>query len=81
MPEQQLYRPQIRPMIEQMSGESVPQGMRRQRFADTRLQGIAFDQIPESLPGHGLAPLRYEQIGTGTVSQPEGTRELHILAQ
>src|SRR5258708_22651396 len=52
MAQQHLHHPQVSPVIEQMGGEGVTQGMGRNSFADTRPFGVAPDQMPECLPRH-----------------------------
>src|ERR1700693_60712 len=45
-----------------MGGEGVSQRVRRELPADARLAGVAFDDVPEGLPGHAIAAAGREQI-------------------
>ena len=49
---QELDHAQVGAMVEQMGGEGVAQGVRRQRRVDARVQGVALEQGPEHLPRH-----------------------------
>src|SRR3569833_1359478 len=60
--QQHLYDAQVRAVIEQMRGERVPQGMRRELFGYTGLTGVALDDVPEGLARHPITPPRREQI-------------------
>ncbi len=52
MAEQQLHHTQVSAVVEQMGGESVAQGVGRQRYVDTGLARIGLDAHPEHLPRH-----------------------------
>lgn len=60
MPQQHLHRTQIRAVIEQMRGESVAQGVRRELLRDTRLQRVFAYQQPKRHAAHGGAPIAEE---------------------
>jgi len=55
VPEQHLHHTQVRAVIEQVGREGVAQCVGREIMADTRLAGVAFDDVPESLAGHAIA--------------------------
>ena len=42
MAEQQLHHAKVRPVVEQVGGESVPQRVRRDLTANARCGGVAF---------------------------------------
>ena len=48
VPEQHLYDTQIGPMIQQMRGKGMAQGMWRQLAAETGVLGVAANDVPES---------------------------------
>ena len=57
--EEQLHHPQVGPVVEQVGGEGVAQDVGRQPGrVDAGGQGMALDQGPEHLAGHGAAPGR-----------------------
>src|SRR3569832_1440410 len=60
--QQHLYDAQVRAVIEQMRGERVPQGMRRELLGNTGFTGVALDEVPEGLARHPIAPPRREQV-------------------
>jgi len=58
---QHLHHPQIGAVVEQMGGEGVAQGVRREVFADARLQGVTLDELPERLARHAVAAASGEE--------------------
>src|SRR5258708_525208 len=61
VPEQQLHDAKIRPVIEQVRREGMPQGVRRQaRSGDARLDRVTLDELPERLPRQWPAACRDE---------------------
>ena len=62
MAQQHLHHPQVRPVVEQMGGKGVTQGMGGQGLANPSLQGIALDEQPEGLAGHAATAYRGEQV-------------------
>src|SRR5438477_7173472 len=60
--QQHLDDAQVRAVIEQMRGERVPQGMRREFFGNIGFTGVALDDVPESLARHPVTPPRREQV-------------------
>src|SRR3569623_447999 len=57
MTQQHLHDPQVGTVVEEVSRERVPQGMRRQAGLYTHRSRMALDQMPERLPGHSRAAL------------------------
>src|SRR6266496_1315803 len=46
-----------------MGGESVPDGVGGELLSDAGRPAVPLDQLPETLPGHGGAPGRKEDLG------------------
>ena len=55
MTEQHLDGTQVRPAFQQMGGEGVPKGVRRNGGAHAGFQGVAFDALPHGHAGKPLA--------------------------
>ena len=55
MAEEDLHGTEIRPAFQQVGGEGVPERVRGNGFSDARLQRVAFDQLPDALPGEAVA--------------------------
>jgi len=51
VPQHLLNRTQVRPALKKVRGEGMPQQVRFDLFLDARLQGVAFDHLPDRLPG------------------------------
>src|SRR5690554_7032950 len=66
--QQQLYDTQVGPMIQQMGGKGVPQGMGRQRTLDAGGARMDLDAIPEGLARHGA--IRSEEHTSELQSRP-----------
>ena len=79
MPQQHLHHPKIRPVIEQMGGERMPERMRRKVLGDSAANRIMPDSIPEGLPGHGGATITRKQGITGFASQQLAPGLPHVL--
>ena len=54
MPEHHLDRAQIRPVLQEMGREAVPQHVRRE-LADAGLDAVGREVLPETDPAHGVA--------------------------
>ncbi|VVN30515.1 hypothetical protein PS676_04786 [Pseudomonas fluorescens] len=67
--EQHLHHPQIGAVVEQVRGEGVTQGVRRQRLADPGDLGLMLDAVPERLARHLLAALTGEHDIAGTSAE------------
>src|SRR3569832_2656537 len=78
MAQQHLHRAQIGAMIDEMSREGMPQGMRREGRLHRALARIAFDQIPKRLTRHRRTALRNEQAHALHLVQRRLTRLAHI---
>src|SRR3977135_2561785 len=61
-----------------MGGESMTQCMRRYSLADTRMLGVAPDQVPECLARHRCAARGNEQRLDLPASKTFGARRLHV---
>ncbi len=82
MAQQHLHCAQIGPVVEQVRGEGVPQGVRGQWRGDACLNGIALDQAPEHHPRHGRARLDTaggdKQVCGLALSQHGRSRPRHV---
>ena len=63
MAEHDLHRPQVRSMFKQVARKRMPQGVGRDCFPDPCELGDALDDLPESLPAHGLSPRSHKKMG------------------
>src|SRR5262249_26784489 len=81
MTEQHLYDTQIRAMVQQMRGKSVPQGMRRKFLRNAGLTCVALDNVPESLTRHPIASPRREQIVCLPLEEDLAARALRKVLQ
>ena len=61
MSEEELHDAKIRAVIQEVSRERMPQGVRRNRPVNSSLPCIPLNHFPESLPRDALAALFYEQ--------------------
>ena len=52
MAQQHLHRAQVRAVVEQVRGEGMAQGVRRQRRVDAGAARLLLDDHPEHRPGH-----------------------------
>ena len=59
-------------MVQQMGGEGVSQNMGRQRLGDAGLNGVAFHDVPEGLPGHRSPEPAGEHRGRGGAGKQLG---------
>jgi hypothetical protein len=60
--EHHLNGAKVRPVLEKMSGEGVPQDMRMDFRLEAGLPGMPFQHFPKSLPGERLSPPGQEQL-------------------
>ena len=60
--QQHLHDPQVRPVVQQVRCERVPQRVRRQRLGDAGLLGHPAQHLPESLAAHRAALTGHKQI-------------------
>ncbi|MNE28476.1 hypothetical protein D3C80_1219180 [compost metagenome] len=72
MAQQHLHHPQVGTVVEQVGGEGMPQGVRRQRLVDAGNPCVVFDTVPEGLARHLLAALTGEQHVAGTAIEQFG---------
>src|SRR4051794_37006485 len=62
VPEQDLHDTKIGAVIEEMRCEGMPQRVRRNGCIQRGARSVAFDELPERLPRHGLSASRHEKI-------------------
>ena len=63
VPQHHLEGPQVRPVLEQVRGEGVPDHVGREARADPGLAPVARDQLPEALPRHRRPASREKEVG------------------
>ena len=74
--QQQLYRPQVGAMVDQMRGECMTKAVRRDRHRDAGATRMPLDAVPERLPGQrracgtGKQMARHALPGSGAGAQP-----------
>jgi len=61
MSEEELHDAKICAVIQEVSRERMPQGVRRNRSVNSSLPCIPLNHFPESLPRDAVAALFYEQ--------------------
>src|SRR5260370_24005119 len=61
-----------------MSRECMPKNVRREVMEYSGLFSVPRKQLPKRLPGHGPATVGYEQIGTRTALQQQGSTACQI---
>src|SRR5258708_5029123 len=76
--EHRLHASEVGAALEQMRRKGVAENVRREVVKNTGLAAISAQELPKSLPRHGAAAGRYEQVGTGTPLQQEGPRRVQI---
>ena len=72
--EQHLHHPQVGAMVEQVGGEGVAQGVRRNRRTDRRHLRVMLDAMPEGLAGHLFAAQAGEQHVAGPPAEQVAAR-------
>ena len=81
MPQHHLHRAQICPMIEQVGRKSVAQRVWRNVAIDSRAKRVAFNGIPEVLPGHGPAAPTGKQGGGSVAPRQSRARLVQVAPQ
>lgn len=61
VPEHDLDGAKIGPMLEQMGGKGMADKMRTDRFIDAGFLGPLPNNLPETQPGHGGAPVTHKK--------------------
>ncbi len=56
VPEHELDGPEVRAALEEVGGEGMPQDVRADLRGDPGLQGVALEELPETLPGERASP-------------------------
>ncbi|MEY2721761.1 MAG: hypothetical protein RL597_1206 [Pseudomonadota bacterium] len=67
--QEHLHHAQISAVIEQMRGEGVTQGMRRQRFVDPSRLCVSLDEIPKGLARHRLTAASRKPVVRATPAE------------